>query len=51
MAKIKQKVSLTDTETNQIRKQWDTQAGRWYFSITDIKEPFKNFSEPVGYGY
>ncbi len=36
MAKIKQKISITDLEDSLIRRQWDNERGRWYFSITDI---------------
>lgn len=36
MAKIKQKVNITDTEDAKLRRQWDEQRQRWYFSITDI---------------
>jgi HSP20 family molecular chaperone IbpA len=36
MAKIKQKVNITDSESSQIRKVWDTERSRWYYSITDI---------------
>lgn len=36
MAKIKQKVSITEGEDSQIRRQWDAERQRWYFSITDV---------------
>ncbi len=36
MAKIKQKVNITDSEDALIRREWDSERGRWYFSITDI---------------
>ncbi|MEI6400270.1 MAG: Hsp20 family protein [bacterium] len=36
MSKIKQKISISDAEDKQIRRVWDNQRARWYFSITDI---------------
>lgn len=36
MAKIKQKVNITNTEDSQIRRVWSPDMNRWYFSITDV---------------
>ncbi|MDQ3075969.1 MAG: Hsp20 family protein [bacterium] len=36
MAKIKQKINITEAEADKIRRQWDIQRGRWYFSVTDV---------------
>lgn len=36
MAKIKQKISITDAESRLIRQEWDAERQRFYFSITDI---------------
>ncbi len=36
MAKIKQKISITDTEARLIRQEWDRDRQRLYFSVTDI---------------
>lgn len=36
MAKTKQKISITEAEDRQIRRVWDEDRVRWYFSITDI---------------
>lgn len=36
MAKIKQKINITDAEDSQIRRQWNAERQRWYFSITDV---------------
>lgn len=36
MAKIKQKISITDTEGSQIRKVWDEQTSGWYYSVADV---------------
>ncbi|MCX6747489.1 MAG: hypothetical protein NTW98_00880, partial [Candidatus Nomurabacteria bacterium] len=36
MAKIKQKININEEEDDKIRRQWDVQRGRWYFSVTDV---------------
>lgn len=36
MYKLRQKISITDAEDTKIRRQWDQERGRWYFSVTDI---------------
>lgn len=36
MSKIRQKISITDAEDRNIRRQWDPKRGRWYFSIADV---------------
>lgn len=36
MAKIKQKVNITNTEDAKIRRVWSEDRSQWYFSITDI---------------
>src|SRR5689334_19909104 len=36
MSKIKQKVSLTEAEDKRIRRQWDDERERWYFSVADV---------------
>jgi len=36
MAKIKQKISITNTEGAQIRKVWDEQTSSWYYSVADV---------------
>lgn len=36
MSKIREKINITEELGAQIRKEWDNQRNRWYFSITDI---------------
>lgn len=36
MAKIKQKVNITNAEDAKIRRVWSEERSRWYFSVTDI---------------
>lgn len=36
MAKLKQKVNINEEEGGQIRRQWDLERGRFYYSITDV---------------
>ena len=36
MSKIKQKINITENEDRQIRRIWDEERHRWYFSITDV---------------
>lgn len=36
MAKIKQKISISSTEGDQIRKVWDDQTSQWYYSVADV---------------
>ncbi len=36
MSRIRQKISITDSEDTQIRRVWDEERQRWYFSIADV---------------
>ncbi len=36
MSKIKQKVVITEAEDQMIRREWDKERGRWYFSVADV---------------
>ncbi|MGI9118456.1 MAG: Hsp20 family protein [Minisyncoccia bacterium] len=36
MSKIKQKININESEDARIRRIWDEERQRWYFSITDI---------------
>lgn len=36
MAKIKQKVNISEEESSKIRKVWDNNTNHWQYSITDI---------------
>jgi HSP20 family molecular chaperone IbpA len=36
MAKIKQKINITDEEARSIRRKWDKERQRQYYSVTDV---------------
>jgi HSP20 family molecular chaperone IbpA len=36
MAKIKQKINITDAEASNIRREWDTERQRQYYSVADV---------------
>lgn len=36
MAKVRQKISITEEEDAKIRRQWDITRSRYYYSITDV---------------
>ncbi len=49
MAKIKQKVNITNAEEAKIRRVWSNERDRWYFSITDVMGVLTNSVDARNY--